>query len=149
MLCLWQCKCLLPGNCHNAYHWCCYSDEDVKVTSSPPLPQNGTGNHEPPSSVPVYHVTFPGTFIEVCYYVTIVAMVMWLWQQVDLAGDAPVFKEGEIYRKNVMEGPHKKGKLLYYIANLDAVKTSQYKVERESGSHSMHTLKDFSFTSSR
>ena len=32
--------------------------------------QNGTGSHgngskEPPSSVPVYHVTFPGTFIEV------------------------------------------------------------------------------------
>ena len=27
----------------------------------------------------------------------------------DLAGDAPVFKEGEIYRKNVMEGPNKKG----------------------------------------
>ena len=32
--------------------------------------QNGTGNHsnsskEPPTSVPVYHVTFPGTFIEV------------------------------------------------------------------------------------
>ena len=31
------------------------------------------------------------------------------WGQVDLAGDAPVFKEGEIYRKNVMEGPNKKG----------------------------------------
>ena len=29
--------------------------------------------------------------------------------QVDLAGDAPVFKEGEVYRKNVMEGPNKKG----------------------------------------
>ena len=29
--------------------------------------------------------------------------------QVDLLGDAPVFKEGQIMRKNVMEGPHKKG----------------------------------------
>lgn len=32
--------------------------------------KNGTGSHgnsskEPPTSVPVYHVTFPGTFIEV------------------------------------------------------------------------------------
>ncbi|XP_065912668.1 exchange factor for Arf-6-like isoform X2 [Dysidea avara] len=65
--------------------------DDVKDSSSQPLSQNGTGNHEPPTGVPVYHVTFPGTFIEV-----------------DLAGDAPVFKEGEIYRKNVMEAPHKK-----------------------------------------
>lgn len=38
-------------------------------------------------------------------------MVMVKWQQVDLAGDAPVFKEGEIYRKNVMEGPNKKGSI--------------------------------------
>jgi len=43
-------------------------------------------------------------------------MVMWLSrQQVDLAGDAPVFKEGEIYRKNVMEAPHKKGKLIRFL----------------------------------
>lgn len=32
-----------------------------------------------------------------------------MWVQVDLAGDAPVFKEGEIFRKNVMEAPNKKG----------------------------------------
>lgn len=35
-------------------------------------------------------------------------------EQVDLAGDAPVFKEGEIYRKNVMEGPNKKGSYVKY-----------------------------------
>ena len=31
--------------------------------------------------------------------------------QVELPGDSPVFKEGQVMRKNVMEGPHKKGML--------------------------------------
>ena len=40
------------------------------MTDTSSSTQNGTGSHgngskEPPSSVPVYHVTFPGTFIEV------------------------------------------------------------------------------------
>jgi len=51
--------------------YCCHSDESVKEVN--PSTQNGTASHgshgnsskEPPSSVPVYHVTFPGTFIEV------------------------------------------------------------------------------------
>ncbi len=40
----------------------------------------------------VYHVTIPGTFVEV-----------------ELPGNAMLFKEGEVIKKNVMEGAHKKG----------------------------------------
>lgn len=55
----------------NIIYLCCHSDENVKETNS--STQNGTGNHsnsskEPPTSVPVYHVTFPGTFIEVLHH---------------------------------------------------------------------------------
>ena len=42
--------------------------------------------------VRMYHVTIPGTFVEV-----------------ELPGNAPLFKEGFVLRKNIMEGPHKKG----------------------------------------
>ena len=44
------------------------------------------------SQVRVYHVTIPGTFVEV-----------------ELPGNAPLFKEGYVQRKNIMDGPHKKG----------------------------------------
>ena len=33
--------------------------------------------------------------------------------QVEMPGSAPLFKEGFVMRKNIMEGPHKKGTLLY------------------------------------
>jgi len=33
--------------------------------------------------------------------------------QVEMPGNAPRFKEGFVMRKNIMEGPHKKGTLLY------------------------------------
>ena len=33
--------------------------------------------------------------------------------QVEMPGNAPLFKEGFVMRKNIMEGPHKKGMLLY------------------------------------
>ncbi len=40
----------------------------------------------------MYHVTIPGTFVEV-----------------ELPGNAMLFKEGEVVKKNVMEGAHKEG----------------------------------------
>ncbi len=40
------------------------------------------------------HVTIPGTFVEV-----------------ELPSNATLFKEGEVIKKNVMDGPHKKGEL--------------------------------------
>ena len=46
----------------------------------------------PPAQERVYHVTIPGTFVEV-----------------ELPGSAPLFKEGEVLRKNIMDGPHRKG----------------------------------------
>jgi len=42
-------------------------------------------------TVRTYHVTIPGTFVEV-----------------EMPGNAPLFKEGFVMRKNIMEGPHKK-----------------------------------------
>ncbi len=42
----------------------------------------------------MYHVTIPGTFVEV-----------------ELSENAPLFKEGFVLRKNIMEAPHKKGVL--------------------------------------
>ena len=33
--------------------------------------------------------------------------------QVEMPGNAPLFKKGFVMRKNIMEGPHKKGTLLY------------------------------------
>ncbi|XP_064389105.1 PH and SEC7 domain-containing protein 1-like isoform X2 [Halichondria panicea] len=42
-------------------------------------------------AVRVYHVTIPGTFVEV-----------------ELSDNAPLLKEGFVLRKNIMEGPHKK-----------------------------------------
>ena len=50
------------------------------------------------SQVRVYHVTIPGTFVEV-----------------ELPENAPLFKEGFVLRKNVMEGPHKKGQPLLHV----------------------------------
>lgn len=44
------------------------------------------------TQIRIYHVTIPGTFVEV-----------------ELAENAPLFKEGFVLRKNIMEGPHKKG----------------------------------------
>lgn len=41
----------------------------------------------------MYHVTIPGTFVEV-----------------ELSDNAPLLKEGFVLRKNIMEGPHKKGR---------------------------------------
>lgn len=40
----------------------------------------------------MHHVTIPGTFVEV-----------------QLPSNALLFKEGYIRKKNIMEGPHKKG----------------------------------------
>ncbi len=40
----------------------------------------------------MYHVTIPGTFVEV-----------------ELSDNAPLLKEGFVLRKNIMDGPHKKG----------------------------------------
>lgn len=57
------------------------------MTETSSSAQNGTGSHgndskEPPSSVPVYHVTFPGTFIEVGNFddvtVTITCEYRWI-----------------------------------------------------------------------
>ena len=42
-------------------------------------------------------MTIPGTFVEV-----------------ELPENAPLFKEGFVLRKNVMEGPHKKGQPLLH-----------------------------------
>lgn len=51
-----------------------------------PSTQNGTDSHgnsskEPPSSVPVYHVTFPGTFIEVVSneVIAVILVIMNRW----------------------------------------------------------------------
>ncbi len=40
----------------------------------------------------MYHVTIPGTFVEV-----------------ELPSTATLFKDGEVARKNVMDAPYKKG----------------------------------------
>ena len=34
-----------------------------------------------------------------------------LLSQVEMPGSAPLYKEGFVLRKNIMEGPHKKGEL--------------------------------------
>ena len=76
---------------------------------------SGSGNGSADSdddTLRVYHVTIPGTFVEVstppplCMYVCMLYLLFLL--QVQLSEAAPVFKEGFVMRKNILDGPHKK-----------------------------------------
>ena len=57
----------------------------------------------------VYHITIPGTFVQVSHSLMWVHMYNCHSVQAVLPGSAPVFKEGFIMKKNIMEAPHKKG----------------------------------------
>lgn len=52
---------------------------------------SGSSNDSSEETERTYHVTIPGTFVEV-----------------EMPGSAPLYKEGFVLRKNIMEGPHKK-----------------------------------------
>jgi PH/SEC7 domain-containing protein len=67
------------------------SDSDDTLSERGISPASEPDHTTPPSGVRMYKVNVPGSFVEV-----------------ELPGDSPVFKEGQVMRKNVMEGPHKK-----------------------------------------